>query len=381
MVVSLTGQGINVRHACRMLGVSESGYYAWKGRPDSPRTLRRIWLAGEIADVHKASGGKYGSLRVTAELRYGREILVGHNAVELIMRELGIKGLPTRRLPRGARVAQVTSLDLVGRSFRRDRPNELWMTDITEHPTREGKVYCCVVLDAFSRFVVGWAIDSTQTTLLVLNALGMATQRRERRDGLVIHSDRGVQFTSWAFSQKVRDVGIAPSMGAVGSAYDNAMVEAFWSRMQVELLNRHRWKTRIELATAIHDYIEQFHNTRRRYSGLGMLTPTEAEARFRSSSGMNANSLRPRPTSLSTRRSPLVSPMGGLRSSTLTININHNVNGAGRLQQPDSTQTGADQTVHRSGGTPMQRACVSTDRVVAIALRNGRARLLVVSGG
>ena len=280
MIVSLTGQGINVRHACRMLGVSESGYYAWKGRPDSPRTLRRIWLAGEIADVHKASGGTYGSLRVTAELRYGRDILVGHNAVELIMRELGIKGLPTRRLPRGARVAQVTSLDLVRRSFRRDRPNELWMTDITEHPTREGKVYCCVVLDAFSRFVVGWAIDSTQTTLLVLNALGMATQRREHRDGLVIHSDRGVQFTSWAFSQKVRDVGIAPSMGAVGSAYDNAMVEAFWGRMQVELLNRHRWKTRIEPATAIHDYIEQFHNTRRRHSALGMRTPAEAEARF-----------------------------------------------------------------------------------------------------
>lgn len=223
MIDSLTGQGINVRHACRTLDVSESGYYAWKDRPDPPRTLRRIWLAGEIADVHKASGGTYGALRVTAELRYGREIVVGHNAVESIMRELGIKGLPTRRLPRGARVAKVTSLDLVRRSFRRDRPNELWMTDITEHPTREGKIYCAV-LDAFSRFVVGWAIDSTQTTLLVLNALGMATQRRGHRDGLVIHSDRGVQFTSWAFSRRVRDAGLAPSMGAVGSPYDNAMV-------------------------------------------------------------------------------------------------------------------------------------------------------------
>jgi transposase len=187
VIESLTGQGISVVHACRMVGVSESGYYAWKDRPDAPRTLRRIWLAGEIADVHKASGGTYGSLRVTAELRHGRDILVGHNAVESIMRELGIKGLPTRRLPKGARVAKVTSLDLVRRSFRRDRPNELWMTDITEHPTREGKVYCCVVLDAFSRFVVGWSIDSTQTTLLVLNALGMATQRRQHGDGLVIH--------------------------------------------------------------------------------------------------------------------------------------------------------------------------------------------------
>jgi putative transposase len=280
VIASLTGQGFNVRHACRTLSVSESGYYAWKGRPDPPRTLRRIWLAGEIADVHKASGGTYGAMRVTAELRFARNIVVGHNAVGAIMQELGIKGLPTRRRPKGARLAQVISLDLVRRSFRRDRPNELWLTDITEHPTREGKLYCCVVLDAFSRRVVGWAIDSTQTTLLVLNALGMATQRREHRDGLVIHSDRGVQFTSWAFSQRVRVAGIAPSMGAAGSCFDNAMMEAFWARLQVELLNRRRWRTRIELATAIHDYIERFHNTRRRHSALGMRTPAEIEAQW-----------------------------------------------------------------------------------------------------
>jgi transposase-like protein len=180
----------------RMLGVSESGYYAWKIRPPAPRTIRRIWLAGEITDVHKASGGTYGAMRLTAELRYGREIVVGHNAVESIMRELGIRGLPTRRLPKGARLAQVVSLDLVRRVFRRDRPDLLWMTDITEHPTREGKVYRCVVLDAFSRFVVGWSVDSTQTTTLVLNALGMATRRRRPFGELVIHSDRGVQGSS-----------------------------------------------------------------------------------------------------------------------------------------------------------------------------------------
>jgi Integrase core domain/HTH-like domain len=220
VIDSLTGQGINVRQACRALGVSESGYYAWKGRPDPPRTLRRIWLAGEIADVHKASGGTYGYMRVTAELRHGREIVVGHNTVGKIMGEPGIKGLPTRRLPKGARMARVTSLDLVRRVFRREGPNQLWMTDITEHPTREGKVYCCVVLDAFSRLVVGWSVECTQTTVLVTNALGMATSRRDRAEGLVIHSNRGVQFTSWAFSHKVRDAGLAPSMGAVGSAYD-----------------------------------------------------------------------------------------------------------------------------------------------------------------
>jgi transposase InsO family protein len=277
VIESLTGRGINVEHACRTLAVSVSGYYAWRGRPDPPRTLRRIWLAGEIADVHKASGGTYGVRRVTAELTFGRSISVGHSAVESIMRELGIRGVPNRRLPNGARLAQVTSLDLVRRVFARDRPNELWLTDITEHPTNEGKIYCCVVLDTFSRLVVGWAVDSTQTTALVLNALGMATQRREGRDGLIIHSDRGTQFTSWAFSDRVRTAGIAPSMGAVGSAADNAMMESFWGRMQVELFNRRRWKTRIELASGIHDYI-LFHNTRRRHSALGMLTPSDIEA-------------------------------------------------------------------------------------------------------
>ncbi len=130
MIEALTGQGIDVNHACRVLGVSPSGFYAWKDRPASPRELRRIWLASEIADVHKASGGTYGALRVTAELRHGRKIIAGHNAVESIMRELGIKGLPTRRPPRGARVGNVTSLDLVRREFRRDARDQLWMTDI-----------------------------------------------------------------------------------------------------------------------------------------------------------------------------------------------------------------------------------------------------------
>ncbi len=142
------------------------------------------------------------------------------------------------------------------------------MTDITEHPTREGKIYCCAVIDAFSRMVVGWSIDSRQTGLLVTNALGMALRRRTPREGGIIHSDQGVQFASWVFSQKVTEAGLAPSVGAVGAPFDNAMVESFWARMQVELLNRRTWKTRVELATAIHDYIEIWHNTRRRHSAL-----------------------------------------------------------------------------------------------------------------
>jgi putative transposase len=206
VIDSLTGQGINTRHACRVLGVSESGYYDWKGRPPSTTALRRLWLAGEITDVHRASGGIYGAERVTAELRHGRDIFVGHNAVSDIMRRLGLRGVPNRRLPRGARVGAHRSLDLVRRDFTRRAPNELWMTDITEHPTREGKVYCCVVLDAFSRKVVGWAIDSTQTTVLVTTALGMATSTRNPDSGLVLHSDRGVQpGLKWSSQQCVSE--------------------------------------------------------------------------------------------------------------------------------------------------------------------------------
>jgi putative transposase len=277
VIASLTGQGIDVQRACLMLGVSQSGYYAWKDRPPSERALRHLWLGGEISDIHEASAGTYGALRVTAELRYGRGITVGHGQVSLIMSRLGIQGLPKRRLPRGARLAKSDSLDLVRRRFTADAPDRLWMTDITEHPTREGKLYCCAVLDAFSRMVVGWSIDSSQTGLLVTNALGMAIRRRSPAGEAIIHSDRGVQFASWVFSQKVRDAGLAPSMGSVGPPFDNAMVEAFWARMQVELLNRKRWKTRVELATAMHDYIEIWHNTRRRHSALSMLTPTEFE--------------------------------------------------------------------------------------------------------
>ena len=167
--------------------------------------------------------------------------------------------------------------DLVDRKFLRARPNELWLTDITEHPTREGKVYCAVVLDAFSRRVVGWSISHNPTATLTCNALGMAIEQRDAIRGTVIHSDHGTQFTAWTSSEQARKSGLLPSMGSVGDCYDNAMMEALWSRMQVELLDSRRWKTRVELANAIFEYIEVFHNRRRRHSALGMRTPIEFE--------------------------------------------------------------------------------------------------------
>jgi putative transposase len=176
-----------------MLRVSRSGFYAWKDRPASARALRHLWLAGEITDVHRESGGIYGERRVAAELRHGRGIVVNRKTVTLLMRRLGLYGLPQKRLPKGAKVGKFAATDLVRREFTVTAPNRLWMTDITEHPTREGKVYCCVVLDAFSRKVVGWSIDTQQNTLLVTSALTMATHERNPSSDLVIHSDRGTR--------------------------------------------------------------------------------------------------------------------------------------------------------------------------------------------
>lgn len=276
MIESLTGQGFSEREACRTLGVNRSSYTYWRKRPPNQRELRRAWLAPLVVKVHADSFGTYGYVRVAAELRLGHGVIANHKLVYSIMREQGLKGLPKpptgRRGPLGAFVAA----DLVRRDFSGDRPNKLWVTDITEHPTREGKVFCCAVLDAFSRKVVGWSIDSTQTATLVTNALGMAIRGRDP-DRTVIHSDRGTQFTSWTFTQRVKEAKLMPSVGRTGTALDNAMMESFWGRMQVELLNRQRWTTRIELANAIFEYIESFHNNRRRHSSLNMLTPSEFE--------------------------------------------------------------------------------------------------------
>lgn len=272
----MAAEGLPVEVSTRVCGVSVSGYYEWRSRAPSARSIRHAWLTDQIIEVHTASRGTYGSRRVHAELTLGRGVQVGYHAVTMLMARAGLHGLPggrRRRKPSGG----PTALDLVDRNFARTEPDQLWVTDITEHPTREGKVYCCVVLDAHSRFVAGWSIDSSPTAALVTNALGMAIERRQPR-GTVIHSDQGTQFTSWAFTRRAVDSGLLPSMGSVGDCYDNAVIESFWSRMQVELLDRQRWSTRIELANAIFEYLEIFHNRRRRHSALGMLSPLEFES-------------------------------------------------------------------------------------------------------
>ena len=273
----MAAEGLPVEVACRVLGVSESGYYAWRCRAPSARAVRHDLLTDVIRRVHSDSRGIYGYRRVHAELTLGHGLTVGHEAVHLLMRKAGIEGISGR--PRYRRIPNVaTASDQVDRQFHRDTPDQLWVTDITEHPTREGKVYCTVVLDVFSRRVVGWSIDSAPTAALVTNALGMAIQQRQPAEGTVIHSDQGTQFTSWAFTRRALDSGLVPSMGSVGDCFDNAVIESFWSRMQVELLDRQKWRTRVELANAIFEYLEIFHNRQRRHSALGMLSPVQFEA-------------------------------------------------------------------------------------------------------
>ena len=275
----IAAEGRPVQVACRILGVSESGFYEHRDRAPSERAVRHAMLTDLITQIHSESYGTYGARRVYAELTLGRGVVVGHNQVELVMRRAGLQGVSGRRKWKRIRPDNIAT-DLVERSFNRDGPNQLWVTDITEHPTREGKVYCCVVLDTYSRRVVGWSIDASPTAALVTNALGMAIDQRlgkQSEPGTIIHSDQGVQFGSWAFTKRAKDSGLLASMGSIGDCYDNSMIESFWSRMQVELLDRMKWRTRLELANAMFEYLEIWHNRKRRHSQLGWLAPIEFE--------------------------------------------------------------------------------------------------------
>jgi len=273
----MAGEGLPVQVATRVLEVSESGYYEFRSCGPSAREVRHALLTDVIREVHQASRGTYGYRRVHAELTLGRGLVIAHGTVELLMARAGLAGVTGRPRWKGSR-PDLIAKDLVERQFNRDGPNQLWVTDITEHHTREGKLYCAVVLDTYARRVVGWSIDSSPTAALVTNALGMAIDSRRPPPGTIIHSDQGTQFGSWAFTDRAKDSGLVPSMGSVGDCFDNSMIEAFWSRMQVELLDRQRWRTRIELANAIFEYLEIWHNRRRRHSALGWLSPIEFES-------------------------------------------------------------------------------------------------------
>jgi len=274
-----------IRFMASRLGVSTSGFYEWRHRQTNPcrRARRDAELTGIIVEVWRQSRGTYGAPRVWAELRLGKQIRVGRKRVERLMRHAGIEGIYRRRRSGCTRrnPDAVPSDDLVNRRFHPHGPDRLWVADITEHPTGEGKIYLAAVIDAWSRRVVGFSIADHLRSELVVDALDMAIWRRRPRPGLVHHSDHGTQYTSWAFGQRLRKAGLLGSMGSVGDALDNAMVESFFGTLQLELLDRHRWQTRRELAQAIFEYIEAFYNPKRRHSAIDYQSPIDYETRHK----------------------------------------------------------------------------------------------------
>ena len=263
---------------CRMLGVSKSGYYAWRSRPPSKRSREDATLTEKIREIHGRSRQTSGYPRVHAELR-SLGVRCGRRRVARLMRAAGLQGCmrgkkrrTTRRDPWAA-----PAPDLLGRDFVTGRPNRVWVADITYIPTREGFLYLAFILDTHSRRIVGWAMGSHMRSELVVDALEMAVWRRKPSAGLVHHSDRGAQYTAISFGKRLAEVGIVPSMGRTGSALDDAMAESFVATLKTELVNRRRFPNREVAKSAIFEYLEAFYNRRRLHSALSYQSPMSYE--------------------------------------------------------------------------------------------------------
>jgi putative transposase len=265
---------------CRVLGISTSGYYAWAGRTPSQRAREDEVLRQRIEAIHRQSRGTYGRPRVHAELKEDG-VHIGCKRVTRLMRQAGLQGASRRKRyrttvrDREARPAP----DLVDRNFSVEGPDQLWVADITYIPTWAGFLFLAVVLDAFSRRIVGWAMATHLRTELVLDALNMALGQR-RPQGVIHHSDQGCQYTSIAFGARCRQAGVRPSMGSVGDCYDNAMCESFFATLECELLDRERFRNQVEARMAIFAFIEGWYNSHRRHSSLTYLSPMEFERRW-----------------------------------------------------------------------------------------------------
>ena len=268
---------------CRHLGVSKSGFYAWRARPPCRRAVADAQSSARIRGIHAASRGTYGTPRVHAELIDRYAVRCGRKRVARLMQIAGLTGVCRRRKVRTTLrdASAPLSDDLVHRAFSAAAPDKLWVADITYLPTAQSFLYLAVILDAWSRRVVGWAMADHLRTELVVDALNMADWQRRPAPGLIHHSDHGCQYPSLAFSRRCREAGIAQSMGSVGDCYDNAMAESFNATLECELLARvPRWHTHAEARLAVFDYIEGFYNTHRRHSALGYLSPKEFERRW-----------------------------------------------------------------------------------------------------
>ena len=268
-----------VSRLARVLGVARAGYYAWTSRPASARMLADQALTDQIRQIHARSRGTYGAPRVHAELRLGLDVHVGRKRVARLMRAAGLQGCHRRRL-RGLTRRDpdaVPAPDLVERNFTPPGPDRLWVADITQQRTDQGWLYLAVVLDGFSRRIVGWSMADHLRTELVIDALDMAIAQRQPATGLIHHTDHGCQYTSLAFGRRLQRAGLVASMGTIGDALDNAVAESFFATLECELLDRYDWPTRQALRTAVFDFIEVFYNRQRRHSTLDYLTPVDYE--------------------------------------------------------------------------------------------------------
>ena len=267
---------------CRLLGVSPSGYYAWRRRPPSARTQANEALTERIRAIHALSQGTYGMPRIHAELAAEGE-QVSRKRVARLMRAAGLQGVSRRKRMRTTVRAEAVrpAPDLVDRNFTASAPNQLWVADITYVPTWAGFLYLAVVVDAFARRVVGWSMTNHLRTELVLNALNMALWQR-RPEKVIHHSDQGCQYTSIAFGKRCRDMGVRPSMGSVGDCFDNAMCESFFATLECELIDRRSFRTQAEARMAVFEFIEGWYNPHRRHSAIDYYSPVNYERRFKS---------------------------------------------------------------------------------------------------
>ncbi len=268
---------------CRLLGVSRSGHYAWRQRPLCARAEADHALGQRICAIHTASHGTYGTPRVHAELRETGSYCA-RKRVARLLRIAGLVGCHRRKSPRTTcrQPQAIPAPDHVRRDFSAVAPDHLWVADITYVPTWMGFLYLAVVLDVYSRRVIGWAMAKHMRVELVHDALEMAITRRRPAAGVIHHSDQGSQYTSLAFGRHLHEAGIVASMGSRGDCFDNAMAESFFATLECELLSRQQFPTHTAARLALFDFIEGFYNTRRRHSALDYRSPMEYERRWTS---------------------------------------------------------------------------------------------------
>ena len=268
-----------VRMMTRLLAVSPSGYYEWRGRPQSARAASSRRLLAEMRAIHQDSDGTYGSPRMQTELR-ARGLQVGRHRVARLMRQARLRGSIKKRyrVPSGRHAVGAVACNVLNRDFSPPRPNQAWAGDITYVRTDEGWLYLAVVLDLYSRRIVGWSMQARIGQDLVVAALTMALWQRQPRPGLLHHSDRGSQYTGEAFQRLLVDHGIRCSMSGQGNCFDNACVESFFATLKRERVYRRRYRSRAEARADLFDYIEVFYNRQRRHSLLGQRSPAEYES-------------------------------------------------------------------------------------------------------